>query len=45
VKAVSAGQPVHWADVAVDETSHAVKLRREMEILFGVDAGLVNKAA
>jgi predicted homoserine dehydrogenase-like protein len=43
--AVAAGQPVRWADVVVDETSYAVKLRREMEILFGGNTGLVNKAA
>jgi predicted homoserine dehydrogenase-like protein len=31
---VAAGQPVRWTDVAVDASSHAVKLRREMEKLF-----------
>jgi predicted homoserine dehydrogenase-like protein len=45
ITAVAAGQPVRWADVVADETSHAVKLRREMEIQFGGDAGLINKAA
>ena len=34
LKPVTAGQPVRWTDVAVDETSYAVKLRREMEKLF-----------
>ena len=34
LKTVAAGQPVRWTDVAVDESSHAVKLRREMERLF-----------
>ena len=34
LKPVAAGQPVRWADVAADESSHAVKLRREMERLF-----------
>ena len=31
---VAAGQPVRWVDVAVDESSHAVRLRREMEQVF-----------
>ncbi len=34
LKPVAAGQPVRWTDVAVDETSSAVRLRREMEKLF-----------
>jgi len=34
LKPVSAGQPVRWTDVAVDESSYAVKTRREMEKLF-----------
>ena len=34
LKPVAAGQPVRWADVAADESSPAVKLRREMERLF-----------
>ncbi len=34
LKPVAAGQPVRWTDVAVDESSYAVKLRREMEQLF-----------
>lgn len=34
IKPVTAGQPVRWADVALDESSQAVKLRREMEKLF-----------
>ncbi|HEX7955201.1 MAG TPA: SAF domain-containing protein [Burkholderiales bacterium] len=34
LKPVAAGQPVRWSDVAVDESSYAVKLRREMEKLF-----------
>ncbi|MEO8005317.1 MAG: Gfo/Idh/MocA family oxidoreductase [Betaproteobacteria bacterium] len=32
--AVSAGQPVRWADVVVDESIQAVKIRREMEQMF-----------
>jgi predicted homoserine dehydrogenase-like protein len=31
---VAAGQPLSWRDVAVDETSHAVRIRREMETTF-----------
>lgn len=34
LKPIVAGQPVHWTDVAVDESSYTVKLRREMEKLF-----------
>jgi predicted homoserine dehydrogenase-like protein len=34
VKPVKAGQAVGWSDVAYDEQSLAVKVRREMEILF-----------
>ena len=34
LKPVAAGQPVRWIDVVVDETSYAVKIRREMEKLF-----------
>jgi len=32
---VKAGQPLKWSDVAVDATSTAVKVRREMENAFG----------
>ncbi len=38
VKPVAAGQPVRWSDVAVDESSLAVKLRREMESTFSQEA-------
>ncbi|MEK6211100.1 MAG: Gfo/Idh/MocA family oxidoreductase [Pseudomonadota bacterium] len=34
IKPVAAGQPLRWTDVAVDESSYAVKVRREMERLF-----------
>ena len=34
LKPVAAGQPLRWTDVAVDESSYAVKVRREMEQLF-----------
>jgi predicted homoserine dehydrogenase-like protein len=35
LKPVAAGQPVRWSDVAVDANVSAVKLRREMERVFG----------
>ncbi len=35
VNDVSKGQVITWADVKVDETSDAVKVRRDMEALFG----------
>lgn len=34
VKPVSTRQTVRWTDVVVDESSYAVKMRREMEKLF-----------
>jgi predicted homoserine dehydrogenase-like protein len=34
LRPVAAGQPVRWTDVAVDDTSPAIKLRREMEQMF-----------
>jgi len=34
LRPVAAGQPLRWADVAVDENVSAVRLRREMETLF-----------
>jgi len=34
LKPVAAGQPLRWTDVAVVESSYAVKVRREMERLF-----------
>jgi len=35
LKPVAAGQALRWSDVAVDEGSVAVQLRREMERVFG----------
>ncbi|HJS36750.1 MAG TPA: SAF domain-containing protein [Burkholderiales bacterium] len=35
LKPVAAGQPVRWSDVAVDASVGAVRLRREMEEVFG----------
>jgi len=34
VAPVKAGQPVRWADVAIDQAHEAVRIRREMEGLF-----------
>lgn len=34
VRPVAAGEPLHWADIAVDESNAAVRVRREMESLF-----------
>ena len=41
LKPVAAGQPLRWTDVAVDESSYAVKIRREMERLFASQAETV----
>ena len=38
LKPVAAGQPVRWSDAAVDANVSAVKLRREMEQVFGAAA-------
>jgi predicted homoserine dehydrogenase-like protein len=35
LRAVKAGQPLKWSDVAFDANSTAVKTRREMERTFG----------
>ena len=35
VNPVSLGVPIRWSDVAVDETTEPVKVRREMEKVFG----------
>jgi predicted homoserine dehydrogenase-like protein len=35
LRSVAAGQPVRWSDVAVDANSTAVRVRREMEKMFG----------
>ncbi|MEK9796814.1 MAG: SAF domain-containing protein, partial [Alphaproteobacteria bacterium] len=34
--AVAKDRPVTWADVEIDETSQAVRIRREMEAMFSV---------
>src|SRR6266404_7317515 len=38
VRAVKAGAPLAWRDVAIDEALPALKLRREMEALFGLSS-------
>jgi predicted homoserine dehydrogenase-like protein len=38
LRAVKAGQPLKWSDVAFDANSTAVKTRREMERTFGRQA-------
>ncbi|MGH8742334.1 MAG: flagellar biosynthesis protein FlgA, partial [Burkholderiales bacterium] len=35
LRAVPAGQPVKWSDVAFDASSTAVRVRREMEQVMG----------
>ena len=37
-RAVPAGKPVRWDDVAFDETNAAIRFRREMEAVFRQDA-------
>ena len=34
LRPVSAGQPLRWSDVAVDQNNAAVRVRREMEAAF-----------
>ncbi len=45
VRPVAAGQVVRWSDVAVDASSSAVKLRREMEQAFGRAASGASRLA
>jgi predicted homoserine dehydrogenase-like protein len=45
VRAVAQGQPLTWADVAIDENLTASKIRREMEALFAPDAAGAQRAA
>lgn len=40
-KPVSAGQPVRWSDVKVDDSLLAVRVRREMEQYFATDSRAV----
>jgi predicted homoserine dehydrogenase-like protein len=35
---IQAGMPIRWVDVAIDESSDAVRVRREMESVFRGDA-------
>lgn len=39
-RAVAAGEVVSWADVAIDDSQQAVRVRREMEALFRQELGL-----
>ena len=43
-RSVKAGETVGWSDVAIDEAGEAVRLRREMERLFGPGDGLRGSA-
>jgi predicted homoserine dehydrogenase-like protein len=36
---LAAGATVRWDDVAIDETAHAVRMRREMEAMFRAEWG------
>jgi predicted homoserine dehydrogenase-like protein len=38
---VAAGELVRWQDVAVDDTNHAVRARREMEQMFAAQPDMV----
>lgn len=39
-RAVPAGQPVRWSDVAIDASHQAIRIRREMEDLFRKEMGV-----
>ncbi len=41
LRPVAAGHPLHWSDVAVDDSNSAVRARREMEQFFAANAELV----
>ncbi len=43
-RAVPIGMPLTWQDVAVDESTEAVRVRREMEAMFAAEAGLAYDA-
>jgi predicted homoserine dehydrogenase-like protein len=42
---VKAGTPVRWADVGIDETSEAVRVRREMEAVFRGEPAVTQRPA
>jgi predicted homoserine dehydrogenase-like protein len=44
LRPVKQGQSLTWADVAMDETLPAYKVRREMEALFAGELGVVRAA-
>jgi predicted homoserine dehydrogenase-like protein len=42
---VKAGSPVRWVDVSIDETSEAVRIRREMEATFRSETATAQRPA
>ena len=42
---IKTGAPVRWVDVAIDETSEAVRVRREMEAAFGGEPTATRRSA
>jgi predicted homoserine dehydrogenase-like protein len=44
-KSIRAAAPLTWSDVSVNEGSPAVRFRREMEKLFGMESGTVTSRA
>jgi predicted homoserine dehydrogenase-like protein len=45
IRAVAKGQPLTWADVAIDSTTRAFQIRQEMERAFQPAASIVRQAA
>ena len=45
VRAVKQGQSLSWADVAMDTSTAAYKVRHEMESMFGPAMSAIKKAA
>ena len=43
VRPVAKDQPLTWADVAIDQSLAAYKIRNEMEALYGADLEMVRK--
>ena len=44
VRPVKKGQSLTWNDVSIDATTHAYKIRREMETMFRAAAPVVEEA-
>jgi predicted homoserine dehydrogenase-like protein len=42
---IKAGSPIRWADVSIDETSEAVRVRREMEAMFRSEPATAQRPA